>query len=180
MLSVQFLARGTEVSKWFAAGMTADGVEHAVADAWGSSAGSVIWYMTLLCGFLVLGPGMATTADGVIRRWVDVVWTSSRVLRAWDPKHIRTLYFSVLVAYLTLGIVLLSTSEPLALLTIATNIMNFALGFSCIHTLVINWVLLPKELQPGWFVRLGLAAAGVFFLTLATISAIETLRVYFA
>jgi len=33
MLSVQFLRRGTEVSQWYAAGMTADGVEKAVTTA---------------------------------------------------------------------------------------------------------------------------------------------------
>lgn len=180
MLSVQFLRRGTEVSKWYAAGMTADGVQDAVATAWGGLAGSVVWYMTLLCGFLVLAPAMATSADGIIRRWVDVVWTSSRRLRVWDPKHIKTLYFSVLIGYMTLGLFLLSTGEPLALLTIATNIMNFALGFSCFHTLVINCTLLPKALRPGWFAIAGMAGAGVFFFSLAGISAAETLRVYWS
>ena len=58
--------------------MTADGVKQAVTDSWGRTAGVTIRYMTLLCGFLVLRPAMATSADGVIRRWVDVVWTSSR------------------------------------------------------------------------------------------------------
>ena len=179
MLSVQFLRRGTEVSEWYAAGMTADGVKNAVSQAWGSAAGSTIWYMTLLCGFLVLAPAMATSADGVIRRWVDVVWTSSRTLRQWDPKHIKKLYFGVLVGFMVIGLFLLSTGKPLGLLKIATNIMNFALGFSCFHTLVINLTLLPRELRPGWFARFGLAAAGVFFFSLGTITAIETLRPYF-
>jgi hypothetical protein len=176
MLSVQFLKRGTEVSEWYAAGMTADGVRNAVAQSWGTAAGAVVWYMVLLCGFLVLAPAMATSADGVVRRWVDVVWTSSRTLRAWDPKHIRTVYFTVLVGFMLIGLILLSTGKPLGLLKIATNIMNFALGFSCIHTLVINLTLLPKPLRPGWFARAGLVAAGVFFFTLATITAIESLR----
>ncbi len=180
MLSVQFLRRGTEVSEWYAAGMTANGVSGAVGDAWGAAAGAAVWYLTLLCGFLVLAPAMATSADGVIRRWVDVVWTSSRHLRALDPKHIRTVYFSVLVGFVVIGLVLLSVGKPLGLLKIATNIMNFALGFSCIHTLVINQTLLPKPLRAGWFVRLALAAAGIFFFSLATITAVETLRPYFA
>ncbi len=179
MLSVQFLRRGTEVSEWYAAGMTADGVDNAVAQAWGSRAGSLAWYLTLLCGFLVLAPAMATSTDGVVRRWVDVVWTSSRRLRAWDPKHIKTLYFGVLVGYMVLGLFLLAIGKPLMLLKIGTNIMNFALGFSCFHTLVINLTLLPRELRPGWFARLGLSAGGLFFLSLATITAIETLRPLF-
>ena len=178
MLSVQFLRRGTEVSDWYAAGMTADGVAGAVTNAWGSMAGSTIWYMTLLCGFAVLGPGMATSADGVIRRWVDVIWTSSRTLRTWDPKHIRTVFFAVVVGYMLISVVLLSFGKPLGLLKVATLIMNFALGFSCLHTLAINVLLLPKPLRPGWFMRLGLLAGSLFFLTLATITAIETARPY--
>ncbi|MEX0977951.1 MAG: Nramp family divalent metal transporter, partial [Pirellulales bacterium] len=117
MLSVQFLPRGTQASDWYAAGMTADGVKAAVADSWGVTAGSVMWYGTLLCGFLVLGPTMATAADGTIRRWVDVIWTSSRALRSWDPKHIRIVYFGVLLCFILLGLVLLSVGKPLALLT---------------------------------------------------------------
>ncbi|MEX0978406.1 MAG: hypothetical protein WDZ48_06125, partial [Pirellulales bacterium] len=65
------------------------------------------------------------------------------------------------------------------LLTMASTVMNFALGFSCFHTLVINLILLPRELRPGWFPRIGLALGGVFFSVLATITAIETLRHYF-
>ena len=179
MLSVQFLRRGTEVSDWYAAGMTADGVSHAVTEAWGALAGSSMWYMTLLCGFLVLGPGMTTSADGAIRRWVDVIWTSSRTLRALDPKRIRVVYFTVLLCYMAIGLVLLSVGKPLGLLKVATLIMNFALGFSCLHTLVINLTLLPKPLRPGWFARTGMFVAGIFFFTLATITMIETLRPYF-
>ncbi len=178
MLSVQFLRRGTEVSDWYAAGMTADGVSHAVAESWGLLAGSTMWYLTLLCGFLVLGPGMTTSADGAIRRWVDVIWTSSKHLRELDPKHIRVVYFSVLLCYMGVGLVLLSFGKPLGLLKVATLIMNFALGFSCLHTLVINLTLLPKGIRPGWFARIGMLLAGVFFFALATITAIETLRPY--
>ncbi len=176
MLSVQFLPRGTDASDWYAASMTADGVKSAVAASWGSTAGAWMWYGTLFCGFLVLAPTMATSADGAIRRWVDVIWTSSRTLRTWDPKHIRTVYFGVLVGYMMLGLVLLSIGKPLGLLTTAATIMNFALGFSCFHTLVINLTLLPKPLRPGWFARIGLFAGGVFFTVLATVTAIERLR----
>src|SRR5688572_26168174 len=63
MLSVQFLPRGTQANDWVAAGMTADGLRAAV----GSPFGQFFWLMTLFCGFLVLAPSAATTADGVIR-----------------------------------------------------------------------------------------------------------------
>jgi hypothetical protein len=179
MLSMQFLRRGTVVSDWYAAGMTADGVSSAVTTAWGAWAGSATWYMTLLCGFLVLGPGMTTAADGAVRRWVDVIWTSSRKLRTLNPKRIRVVYFGVLIGYMSVGLVLLSVGKPLGLLKSATLIMNFALGFSCLHTVVINLTLLPKPLRPGWFARTGLFLAGIFFFALGTITAIEAARPYF-
>jgi len=85
------------------------------------------------------------------------------------------LYFGVLSAYTLFGLVMLWFGKPLLLLTIATNIMNFALGFSCWHTLVVNHVLLPRELRPGWFARTGLFLSGLFFFTLGTISAVYTI-----
>ncbi len=57
--------------------------------------------------------------------------------------------------------------------------MNYALGFSCFHTLVINLTLLPKPLRPGWFACTGMVLGGVFFSVLATITAIETARQFF-
>lgn len=171
MLSAQFLERGTQVAdKWVAATMTADGVAEAVGPRLGPS----FWFMTLFCGFLVLAPSMATSVDGVIRRWVDVFWTSSRRLREVAPKNIRYVYFGVLSVYAVFGLTMLSVNEPQTLLEIATTIYNFALGFSCWHTLVVNLTLLPEELRPGWFVRIGLFLAGLFFWVIATLSALTT------
>lgn len=176
ILSVEFLRRGTVADKWTAAGMTADAVGDRVAGASGSTMGNVFWFMTLFCGFLVLAPSMATSADGFIRRWVDAFWTASSRLRKIDPKDIGKIYFRVLIGFAAFGLVMLSLQEPTDLLTTATLIFNFALGFSCWHTLVLNCVLLPRELRPGWFVRIALFLAGVFFWTLSTLAALDRLE----
>lgn len=174
MLSVQFLRRGTEVKdQWTAAGMTADAVSEAV----GGNLGHIFWFLTLFCGFLVLAPSMATSADGVVRRWVDVFWTSSKRLHQVDPKNIRYLYFGVLSIYAIFGLTMLSLQAPEKLLIVATTIFNFALGFSCWHTLWLNLVLLPKEIRPNWFVRIALFSAGCFFWMVATVSALQKLGV---
>ena len=169
MLSVEFLPRGTEADNWTSAAMTADAVRERV----GGGLGEFFKFMTLFCGFLVLAPSMATSADGIVRRWVDVFWTSSKSLRQVDPKNIRYLYFVVLVAFSIFGMIMLSLEAPTALLTIATTIFNFALGFSCWHALAVNVILLPKQLRPNWFVRIALFAAGSFFWFVATVSALQ-------
>ena len=178
MLSVQFLPRGKVANDWTVAGMTAGGVSQHINTEWGPAAGGLFWYLTLLCGFLVLAPTMASTIDGIVRRWVNVFWTSSARLREWETKKIRNLYFYVLSGYSLFGMVMLYLGKPLTLLTIGTNIMNFALGFSCWHVLVLNLTLLPRELRPNWFVRIALFFAGLFFIVLSIIVAVHTFDKY--
>lgn len=167
MLSVQFLRRGTEADTWTAAGMTARSVGDQVGLAWGPTLGHTFTLLTLFCGFLVFAPTLSSTADGVIRRWLDVFWTSSARLRQFDPRHIGKLYFGVLCCYTAFSLAMLIFVNGGWLIIIATNIFNYALGFSCWHALAVNMTLLPRELRPGWFVRIALFLAGAFFLLIA-------------
>jgi hypothetical protein len=191
MLSVEFLRRGTDAGDWNAASMTAQGVANAVASPapdvlasrWGVASlvsgpswGYAFWAMTLLCGFLVLGTSAISTIDGFIRRWVDVFWTSSANYWKANPASIKYLYFVPLLCYTTFGIAILWMQKPASLLKISAIFYNYALGFSCLHTLAVNMILLPKALKPGWLTRLGLICAGVFFASMATVSAIQTFR----
>ena len=76
---------------------------------------------------------MATTVDGIIRRWLDVFWTASARLRQMDPEYIRHVYFYILIVYFCLGLFMLWANKPTALIKYATLGYNFALGFSCFH-----------------------------------------------
>jgi hypothetical protein len=171
MLSVQFLDRGTTTeNKWDAPVMTAEALRDAVG---GGSLGTTFWFGTLLCGFLILAPSMAVSADGIIRRWVDAFWTASAKLRELDPKAIKQVYFGVVVVYMAFGLTMLSLGEPVTLLLIATTIYNFALGLSCWHVLWVNVAIMPKPLRPGWPIRAALFCAGSFYLFVATVSTLQ-------
>jgi hypothetical protein len=176
MLSLQFLPRGIDLldEKWLAAGMTAQGVADAVGDNWGP----LFWYLTLFCGFLVLGTSTVAAADGVLRRWVDVIWTAIPQLHALPTRHIGRFYFGVLVLYATFGILMLTLVKGDGLLIWSTNIYNYALGFSCLHVVAVNRLLLPRELRPGWLRCLGLAAAAVFFIGIAALTTLHTFGVF--
>ena len=175
MLSLAFLKRGTESpNRWEVPAMTAQGVSDAVTLSWGGEGvGALFWYLTLFCGLIILWPSAATTADGVLRRWVDVFWTGSPRLRKLKSDKIAWVYFAVLCAYALLGFISLSFGEPTALILISTSIYNLALGVSFFHTLAINLILLPKELRPNWFMRIGLVLGGCYFLLLAIVTALE-------
>ncbi|HEX6961722.1 MAG TPA: Nramp family divalent metal transporter [Lacipirellula sp.] len=172
MLSVQFLPRNTVAQDWEAAALTAGGLRDAVGPEWGQA----FWLMTLFCGFLVLAPNITSTADGVLRRWVDVCWTAVPQLRQWNTHRIRNLYFGALCGYAAFGLVSLSMWNPVTLLKAATIVYNLGLGFSCFHVLAVNLILLPREIRPNWFQRIGLVLAGIFFTALSFIAALKVLK----
>jgi len=174
MLSVQFLPFGTQSDDWTTSVMTAVGVRDKVTLASGAMLGNFCWFMTIFCGFLVLAPTVSSTADGIIRRWVDVFWTSSPRMRRMEKVAIKSVYFKVLLGYALFGLIMLSLT-PGTLITYATMFYNIALGVSCWHTLAINLTLLPAELRPGWLVRVGLTLSGVFFFSLGVIVVIQRL-----
>jgi hypothetical protein len=42
--------------------------------------------------------------------------------------------------------------------------------------LAVNTILLPKEIRPNWFIRIGLVLGGLFFAALTVITVIATLK----
>jgi hypothetical protein len=167
MLSVQFLPRNTQAKDWEAAALTANGLRDAAGPVWGQ----FMWFAVLFCGFLVLAPNITTTAENALRRWVEVSWTALPPLRRWDPHRIRYLFFGTLCAYTAFGLVSLTLWDSVRLLKWAAALYNAAMGFSCWHVLAVNLILLPRELRPNWFLRIGLVLGGLFFMGLSVISA---------
>jgi hypothetical protein len=172
MLSVEFLPRGTTANDWVLAGMTANGVLERI----GGAMGSFCWYMILFCGFLALLPNSTTNADGFMRRWVDVGWSSTKWLRSIDPRKIGKIYFGILVTYFVIAVIFLSMARPRWLIVTYANLGNVALGVSCWHTLYVNSTLLPDELKPGWLPRIGLFLAGAYFLSLAILTLLISMK----
>jgi hypothetical protein len=85
------------------------------------------------------------------------------------------LYFGALCGYAAFGLVSLTLWDQLKLLKVATTIYNAGLGFSCFHVLAVNLVLLPREIRPGWFMRIALALGGLFFTALSAIAVMKML-----
>lgn len=189
VLSVGFLKRGTECDDYNTASLTAGGVEARVANPpsnvlasqvgltsiiSGKTAGRFFWSCTLFCGFLVLATSMASTIDGFIRRWLDAFWTAIPALRKVDISQIGKVYFCLLVGYLIIGFsIIWSPISPAGVFKIATTGYNFAFAISAWHTLAVNTTLLPKELRPNWFVRIGLIFGGLFFVCLGIMSVLK-------
>lgn len=188
ILSVGFLPRGTNVGD-AAAAMTAGGVQNQVTNPppgvlvtalglegvlSGPQLGKFFWGATLFCGFLVLITSQTTTMDGFTRRWVDVSWTASAWLRTLETSAIRYVYFTVLCIYASLGMAILWIFDsPLGVFKLSTTFYNFALGFSCWHTIVVNCWLMPRAISPPWYMRVLLGMAGCYFMLLAVLTSLQ-------
>ena len=155
MLSLEFIP-GATIDGHAAAAMTARGI----ADR----SGEIFWFLTLLCGFIVLAPGQVSDIDGIVRRWTDVIWTGSQRVRKMEGHQVKNIYYSIMVVYMIWGLIALRlTPDPLMLAIITGTLRNIGLGVTALHALYINRNLLPAELRPAWYMQAGLVGCFVFF-----------------
>ena len=162
MLSIEFL-RGAEVEGHGAAALIADGI---AADH-----GRFFWYATLMCGFLILGPGVIQTVDGVCRRWTDVIWAASGRLRRTDPKRAHLTYYAIMVGYCLWGLLALGlTPDPLILAILGSSLGNIGLAISALHVIYVNRSLLPKPARPSKALDWILIGAALFFFGISALA----------
>jgi hypothetical protein len=124
---------------------------------------------TVYCGEpIILVTSQISQADGIIRRWTDLLWTGNPRLKHLEGNKVKYVYYGLLVGYAAWGLLVLVLLPSAVTLTKFTGgLMNLALGFSSFHTLAVNLRLLPRDLRPGWILRLGLVGCGVFFIIIA-------------
>jgi len=141
------------------------------AQAMAAHHGALFWYLTLLCGFLIMAPTQVSQIDGMCRRWTDVIWTGVRRLHRLEGHKVKYVYYTILVAYALWGMVALRlTPNPMVLAIASGVMMNFALAVSALHTLYVLMTLLPRALRPGWLLRLGLVACAVFYFAISAVA----------
>jgi hypothetical protein len=163
MFSYEYLRGVTNVQGHAVAAMSAQAIA--------AQHGQFLWFLTLLCGFLIMAPTQVSQLDNIARRWTDVLWTGAKRLHRLEGNKVKYIYYTILTAYGVWGLVALRlTPNPLVLAIASGVMMNFALGFSALHTLYVNLVLLPEELRPGWLMRTGLLCCAFFYLGISAIA----------
>ena len=163
MFSLEFIRGIKNVDGNAVAAITAQGI----ADRHGA----IFWYLTLLCGFLIMAPTQVSQLDAICRRWTDVLWVGSKRLHRREGHEVKYVYYTILAAYGVWGLVALRiTPDPLVLAIASGVMMNFALGFSALHTLYALLVLMPKPLRPGFGLRAGLVLCAVFYIGISVIA----------
>jgi hypothetical protein len=164
MMSLEFIRHAPVAGDRLAA-MTADGMAQRFPEY-----RTLVWFVTLFVGFMVLAPGQILAGDQIARRWADISWSSLPALRKLGGNQVKYVYYGILAAYCVWGLISLTYFDPLQILKIAGVLMNIALGATALHALYVNRTLLPRELRPAWFMQVGALACGVFFLSVSAIS----------
>lgn len=141
------------------------------AQAIAAQRGAIFWFLTLLCGFLIMAPTQVSQLDNLCRRWTDVIWMGVGRLKSVDGHKVKYVYYTILAIYGVWGLIALRlTPNPLVLAVASGVMMNFALAISGIHTLVVVRTLLPPALRPGWFACAGLFCCCALYLAISAIA----------
>lgn len=156
MISIEFI-RHAPVEGSRVSAMTADGMANSLPQ-WRN----FIWIATLLCGFLVIAPGQVMAGDLLSRRWTDIIWSASKSVQNMHESKVKWIYYSFLTIYALSGTYTIGRLNSLQIATISSVLMNVALAAIAIHTLYVNTTLLPKELRPNLFMKLGLVFCFLF------------------
>ena len=163
MFSYEYIRGIQNVSGHAVAAMSA----RAIADRHGE----IFWFLTLLCGFLIMAPTQVSQIDAICRRWTDVLWTGSKRLQGLDGNKVKYVYYTLLGIYLVWGLTALRlTPNPLVLAITSGVLWNFALGFSSLHVLWVTRRLMPAEARPRWVQAAGLAGCAVFFMGISAVA----------
>ena len=140
------------------------------ADAIARRHGPIFWFLTLLCGFLIMAPTQVSQLDQIARRWTDVLWIASRRLHTVDAHKVKLVYYTLLALYCVWGLIALRVSPNPLVLAIATGVVGIWLHFAGNRAFEVEmdasqsgWLLAWHSLRgatpalaPGAMVQLGL------------------------
>ncbi len=170
LLSLEFSShsqlRGDSLD-WAQSLISADGIRH--DPRFSEAMANMLWIVTILVGMLVMLPSQMSIVDDFSRRWTDILWSGSRRMRSNPDGHaVKRVYYSILAFFvawtLAFTYVFSTWGTPKLMTLVIANLNNLAIGVTSFHLLWINCTLLPRELRPRWYHRVGVVACGVFYL----------------
>ena len=168
LLYVTFLPRGTDIR-----GL---GISAALAQSIGVAAGPLLAGAIAFLGAWTLFKTQLDVLEGMVRAITDMLWTGSRRVRAWRGGDVRAVYYAVLGVVVLWGIVALRLAQPIILLQLGANVAGVVFVIASVHLLYINTRLLPRELRPPPWRRIGLVVMALFYGFFVALSARSLMR----
>jgi hypothetical protein len=125
------------------------------------------WFLALLNGFWILLSTHLGNTDILIRTVTDTVWVASRRARDWRGGNISKIYYALLGAFALWGLVAVNWGSAMSLFKAIAAVAGLVLAIASFQVLIVNTRLLPPELRPPLWRKLGLVACGLFYLVMS-------------
>jgi len=155
MIYVTFLAHGTDIQ-----GL---GISAALANSVAARAGALLAGVIAFLGAWILFKTQLDNLEAMVRSITDILWTGSRRIRSWRGGDVRAVYYAVLAAMVSWGIIALRLAQPFVLLKLGANVAGFIFIVASLHLLYVNTRLLPVELRPPLWRRASLVVMSLFY-----------------
>jgi hypothetical protein len=150
LLTVQFIAPGTQVGGMAVAVRQAEGISGAFGGL-SSTMGAILWYGTLLTGFWILYSTQLNIMDLFPRTVTDILWTSNPKVRDWAKSDVRKVYYASLVVFVAWGCIAINLAQPFILIILGAFMAGLLMSIYGVHVWYVNRTFLPKEIQaPAW------------------------------
>ncbi len=150
LLTVQFIAPGTEISGPAVAVRQAEGIAAAFGGL-ANSMGNVLWIVTLLTGFWILYSTQVGIMDLLPRTITDILWTSNKGVRERAKGDVRKVYYAILIVFIIWGCIAMNLAQPFILILLGAFMAGLEMAIYGIHVWYVNRKFLPREIQaPMW------------------------------
>lgn len=153
LLTLRFIPAGTEFNNEYGAAVY-------LALNLARDSRNVMWFITLLVGFLMLFSSQLGVTEVFTRIVTDTIWSA----RARQDGDIRVVYYVVLMALTLWGIfILFSDLKPLFLVLLSANMAGLNFVFLGLHALYVNRKFLPPQLRPPLWIEAIVVLGVIFF-----------------
>lgn len=155
MLYLTFVPAGTQIGGLGAAA--------ALAEAMEGAAGPALGMVVAVMAVWILFKTQLGQMEGMTRAITDILWTGSKALREWRGGDVRVVYYTVLIVGVSWGAIALKLAQPFVLLQLTANMAGIVFVIASLHLLYINCTLLPPEVRPSMWRRLGMVGFAAFY-----------------
>ena len=122
----------------------------------------VLWPLALLNGFWILFSTHLGNTDTLVRTVTDIVWIGGWARRT----SVTRVYYSLLAAFTVWGAMAANWGSAMTLFKALGVIAGPVLSMAAIQLLLVNTRLLPVELRPSLWRRVGLCLCAAFYFSM--------------
>jgi len=150
LLTVQFIAPGTQIGGQAVAVRQAEGIANAFGGL-GNTPALILWYLVLLTGFWILYSTQLNIMDLFPRTVTDMLWTSNPTVRKWAKGDVRKVYYASLIIFVVWGCIAINLAQPFILILLGAFMAGLEMAIYGVHVWYVNHKFLPRELRaPAW------------------------------